>query len=444
VSFIITSLSMEETLLDAHPSKPKFAVSVVRWWCLIVCSALASVQGGIWNNFGPISASVEPFFDWDDASIALLSNWGPIGYFVAILPTVWLLDVQGLRTSVVVGSLLAFAGSVLRVLHLRPDRTGSLLMHGGQALNGLAGPVAMSMPPVLSASWFPPGERTIATAIVTAVNYGGCAATFVLGPAIVPPADTAGMEHQLWLYMMGELVATGSVFVCALVLFPARPPLAPSRSAAVERSSMGRGLSQLLRGQHTFWCLTICYGVVSGFFSAWGSMLGLVPVSCLQQRALSSRRLRSKLSSAGPNMQAALAHANLTHSTDVLAREAGMMGCWGAIAGMVGGVALGFCADRIARRKKTLLIGCCAVGGLAFFLFSLVCAQVIPLGARWLLPTLYATSIIGSLAINATYPLFYEMAVEAVYPCAFRVPHVPHPPREVARSPPLPAVCVWG
>ena len=83
------------------------------------------------NCSGPISDAVEPFFGWNDASIALLNNWGPIAYFVAVrcifspldtpldatvhlwprmhvpallqvLPTVWLLDVRGLRTSALV------------------------------------------------------------------------------------------------------------------------------------------------------------------------------------------------------------------------------------------------------------------------------------------------------------------------------------------------------
>ncbi len=36
----------------------------------------------------------------------------------------------------------------------------------------------------------------------------------------------------------------------------------------------------------------------------------------------------------------------------------------------------------------------------------------------WLLVALYASSIVGTIFSNSTIPLFYEMAVESVYPIA--------------------------
>jgi hypothetical protein len=40
----------------------------------------------------------------------------------------------------------------------------------GQLLNGLAGPITFGAPPVLSALWFPAGQRTTATALNTVLN----------------------------------------------------------------------------------------------------------------------------------------------------------------------------------------------------------------------------------------------------------------------------------
>ena len=53
-------------------------------------------------------------------------------------------------------------------------------------LNGIAGIIVFSAPSALSAAWFPPNERTTATAIGIAFNNLGNAASFFLGPAIVP------------------------------------------------------------------------------------------------------------------------------------------------------------------------------------------------------------------------------------------------------------------
>ena len=112
-----TRLLDPETPTTTEAEEPQTAVSPVRFYCLFVVTMLAGLQGAWWNNFGPISAAVNPFYGWDDATIALLSNWGPIGYFVAVVPTAWLLDVAGIRASCIVGMTLVFGGSVLRCLY---------------------------------------------------------------------------------------------------------------------------------------------------------------------------------------------------------------------------------------------------------------------------------------------------------------------------------------
>ena len=55
------------------------------------------------------------------------------------------------------------------------------LIHIGQFLNGLGGPIAMGAPPAISAEWFPPEQRTTATAISTLSNTMGNAVSFLLG-----------------------------------------------------------------------------------------------------------------------------------------------------------------------------------------------------------------------------------------------------------------------
>lgn len=69
------------------------------------------------------------------------------------------------------------------------------LIHGGQLLNGLAGPTIMSAGPYLSTTWFAPDQRATATAVASLFCYLGGAASFVVGPLIVPaPNDTQGMS----------------------------------------------------------------------------------------------------------------------------------------------------------------------------------------------------------------------------------------------------------
>lgn len=64
-------------------------------------------------------------------------------------------------------------------------------IHGGQFLNGLAGPTIMSAGPYLSTTWFAPDQRATATAVASLFSYLGSAASFIVGPLVVPaPNDT--------------------------------------------------------------------------------------------------------------------------------------------------------------------------------------------------------------------------------------------------------------
>ena len=48
-------------------------------------------------------------------------------------------------------------------------------------LNGLAGPVCMAAPSLISATWFPADQRTTATSIIILSGNVGFALAFVIG-----------------------------------------------------------------------------------------------------------------------------------------------------------------------------------------------------------------------------------------------------------------------
>jgi len=313
---------------------------------------------------------------------------------IAAWPTSWLLDIHGPRSACVVGSALVFAGGIARIAHHETDGVGSILAHVGQICNGFAGPVAMAIGPVLSSMWFPPSERNAATAIVATANYGGSALIFWLGSSCVPPgASAAHTRDRLWQFMLGECIFGGVIFALCIFTFPSRPASAPSRSATVARESPLAGLRLLVRSR-PFWLLALSYGISSGVFQGWGSLLG-------------------------PNMQGVL-------PADEAERQAGLLGCYGALAGMVGGIGLGFWADRVRARRgqrKALLVSAIALSAVCFTGFALACSPEL-LPAAWaneshaLLVVMYVTSITGSTCVNAAIPLFFELAVEGTYPIA--------------------------
>ena len=256
----------------------------------------------------------------------------------------------------------------------------------------------MGIAPVISAMWFPPSERQTATAIASTSNYGGTALVFWLGSTLVPSGKSADdTRDDLWRFSFGVCVVTGLLFLAILLpcSFPSRPPSAPSRSATVAREGAEgfTGVKQLLN-RKSFWLLCLAYSIICGIFQGWGSMLG-------------------------PNMQAVLPEKEAE-------AQAGLLGCWGAIAGIGGGLGLGFVADRWRSnrgRRKALLLFCCALAAFCFLGFAIACTSSL-LPTKWAadengrLVWMYVLSILGSLFVNATTPLFYELSVEATYPIA--------------------------
>ena len=55
------------------------------------------------------------------------------------------------------------------------------LAHVSQFIIGLAGPVVFTAGPTVSALWFPPEQRTTATAIATIAGFAGNAGCFLFG-----------------------------------------------------------------------------------------------------------------------------------------------------------------------------------------------------------------------------------------------------------------------
>ncbi|GFR78514.1 disrupted in renal carcinoma protein 2-like protein [Elysia marginata] len=149
-----------------------------RWYILIMYSLFALAQNGLWNTWGPISASSEEAFGWHDSTIAWLNNWGPISYILLGLFFPWLLQVKVVFEKATSKQTSAPTKQAFPAFYFSFYTS---LMHAGHFCIGASGPVAMGAIPALSAIWFPPQERVTATALGTSIGMFGVALSFVLG-----------------------------------------------------------------------------------------------------------------------------------------------------------------------------------------------------------------------------------------------------------------------
>ena len=196
----------------------------------------------------------------------------------------------GLRISVLLNGFLSVVGKGFQVIPFGDSKVRTIFINLGQFLVMAGGPVALGAPPLVSATWFPPAERTTATAIGSLAGYFGIAVAFAVGPAMVPDqvlASTVGnssasgkspnlanvLSHKITRYTYFELGLCTAVFLCALLYFPSRPPLPPSLTSSRPHTlSTKASLRQVMKNGQ-FWLLITLAGLTFGIYFGWFSML---------------------------------------------------------------------------------------------------------------------------------------------------------------------------
>ncbi|XP_052804242.1 solute carrier family 49 member 4 homolog isoform X2 [Mya arenaria] len=319
--------------------------------------------------------------------------------------------ITGLRPACVLSGFLVVVGTGMRCISTKTS-IATPLIHFGQFLNGLAGPVAMGAPPAISAEWFPPEQRTTATAIATVANTLGLAVSFLIGPYLVPTQnitvnatdflnisgnamaldgnysnltygnltipDVKAERESIMLYMYYSCGWSALCFLLFFTYFPSHPPLPPSPTASMERLQFKVGIKKLLVNR-TFWLICFTYGVSGGILGCWQGVLDV------------------NLKDHGINQD-----------------MAAWMGFFGVIGSCTAALLVARGADMFARHIKWILIGLFMSGGLCFVVFVLALISIVPKTTG----VLFSTYIIANLLMGASVPLFFEMACEVTYPIA--------------------------
>ncbi|EDQ87390.1 uncharacterized protein MONBRDRAFT_27200 [Monosiga brevicollis MX1] len=292
---------------------------------------------------------------------------------------------KGPRPSMLLGAGFCAAACALHCITIH-NPAATILTHIAQIFNGLAGPVSMSIGPVFSAAWFPSNQRITATALIAVSNYVGIAFSFLVGPAMVGELskDATSEERdrigqELLRYMYTECAFAAVVLILTVAYFPNYPPNLPSVTAGHARESFGEGFWKLFRNR-SFWIASISYGVVTGVFSGWSAYLL-------------------------PNLEQFL-------SREKAQSESGWLGFYAILSGCVSGVIMSRVADRLGGKMKLMLVVMNLLGGGFAIWFSLMCTHTLP----FRLDLAYISSIACGCLVNASMPLFFEIAVEVAYP----------------------------
>ncbi|XP_033744298.1 solute carrier family 49 member 4 homolog [Pecten maximus] len=393
---------------DHKDGGPEIAIYGRRWYILAVFSLISFTQAAVWNTWGPIAVSCEKAFGWDDTILALLPNWGPIGSILTGWVASWSMDVQGIRMCCVIIAALTAISSAIRCIALEPPYI-TWTANISAFLNGLGGPVAMGASPVLSAAWFPPNQRITSTAIATLFNYGGVAASFLIGPLFErndvlntshignltqhdnrtmatnsnlihdqDESEVAWIRHRITLVFYAECGWCFLLLIMVVVFFPSKPPKPPSTTASKERLDIKSGFRKLMRNKK-FLQLCLAYGLPVGITALWAGTLSVD-----------------------------------LKSYDVSETQAGWIGFYSIIAGCFGCLVMARLSDMFSKHIRQILIFLYSVAFLDYLWFNLILVDIIPRS----IAHIYVSIIVGTLVVNASVPLWMEMACEITYPIA--------------------------
>jgi MFS family permease len=164
----------------------------------------------------------------------------------------WILGRLGLRRTVVFGAFANMIGSLVKSGGLPPlpllsfpqftsGLHGSYALYLGFFFVGFAQPLFQCTPALLSASWFPEHERTLATSIALNSNQLGVGLAFIVGALWVQTPDQVATYFSLLSFF-----SIAAFVGCALQLDDA-PPTPPSGSSRIMRGTFEVSVRDLIQ-----------------------------------------------------------------------------------------------------------------------------------------------------------------------------------------------------
>jgi len=220
----------------AQDEENKFKVYSSRWIMLIHMSILNLLSDWTCYSVAPIAVLTAEKFGHDVDPESLVTVFLSANAMASACEPA-ILGRLGLRRTVVFGALLLMVGSIIKsggspLLGQSLGDGDGWRVYLGFFLVGLSQPLYQCTPALLSASWFPENERTMATGVALNSNQLGIGFAFVFGTLLVATTDDIVPYFQFLSF-----IATVSFIGCAMQ-FDDAPPTPPSDTARVIRGTL--------------------------------------------------------------------------------------------------------------------------------------------------------------------------------------------------------------
>ena len=366
------------------------AVSPGRWWVLATFTLMAAQQGMVWVIPGALAPNFQLVYGMGPDMVQFLLNYGCFLFILVSVPSALLLDRVGVRVPVLLCIALMLLCNLLRALATSASVASLACVHLSCILDAIVGPIAMAAPSKLAEDFFPPEERTTATAIAALGNQSGNVVVYLLIPLLASHGDGASMS-RLNYFLLALSLANA---LAAAAHFPALPPRPPSRSSAHQLAATEGGkavtLPLLLRAWRAFaanpafLAIAVTYSLCAGLTNAAGSVL---PSNLAQ---LGATQAQAGWVGAAANLGSIAVGCALAAASDALKRRSG------------------------GRASKALVVACAALSGLCFGAFAW-CSSSSSAGSAAGLWAACAAYCLGMSLLGAQICLSFDLAAEHTF-----------------------------
>lgn len=229
---------------SSEENERDFKVYWQRWLMLFYMSILNLLSDWTCYSVAPISLLTEEAFGDIDPERLVVVFLGANA--IASISEPIILSRLGFRRTVLFGALLLMIGSIVKSGGVPPILQSDITvgndawrLYLGFFLVGLSQPLYQCTPTLLSSSWFPEEERTLATGVALNANQLGIGCAFVFGTLLV------GVKEDIIPYFGLLSTISTIVFLGALIQFDDAPPTPPSSSARVVRGTLDMKLPSI-------------------------------------------------------------------------------------------------------------------------------------------------------------------------------------------------------
>jgi MFS family permease len=244
-----------------------------RWAVLLVFGLIFMIGQMMWLTFSLIRNEVTPVFGLaaGDPSVVLLTASQPLAFIILSIPVGWLADRKGLVMVAGFGAILQVLFGTLRIFLLN-DFIMIFVCQFGLSIGSV---MIQNCIVYLSVSWFPKGERALATGVSTLFMLLGMllgtALSMVLwsaplygDPGYTIPLAQANVNSILYLDTILAVILTVAFFAVARD----KPPHPPDIDVLAEVTPSIRGMLK----DKNVWFISF------GFFAGFGIFIGLTAI----------------------------------------------------------------------------------------------------------------------------------------------------------------------